>query len=201
VSVLRALAPWCLALLSGLVQAQVGLPSASASAPAAAPGWNDVAPILVGRCAKCHVNGGLLGPAPEGYQLISHADTLSATDRARVVPGYPAASELLRRVKGQSQPRMPFDGPPWLSAEEIDLLERWVANGARDANGQPQPVPVGARVRLQGRLDADGRVDGLPLAAGGRMRVDKAPRPGDSVEVRGSLDANGQVLVERLRRR
>ncbi|EHR69289.1 Planctomycete cytochrome C [Burkholderiales bacterium JOSHI_001] len=190
---LRALVPWCLALLPPLAQAQ------AASAPA--PGWNDVAPILVGRCAKCHVNGGLMGPAPEGYLLVSHADALSATDRARVVPGNPAASELIRRVKGQSLPRMPFDGPPWLSAEEIDLLERWIAQGARDANGQPQPVPVGARVRLQGHLGADGRLDGLPLMSGGRMRVDKAPQPGDRVEVRGSLDAQGQVLVERLRRR
>ena len=192
---LRALVAGWLALLPALALAQ------AASAPAPAPGWNDVAPIIVGRCAKCHVNGGLMGPAPEGYQLISHADALSATDRVRVVPGNPAASELIRRVKGQSQPRMPFDGPPWLSAEEIDLLERWVAAGARDANGQPQAVPVGARVRLHGRLGVDGRLDGLPLLSAGRMRVDKAPQPGDTVEVRGSLDANGQVLVERLRRR
>jgi hypothetical protein len=181
---------WC---WPALVQAQ------AASSPA--PTWNEVVPILVGGCAKCHVDGGLMGPAPEGYKLIGHADALSATDRARVVPGNPAASELIRWVKGQSRPRMPFDGPPWLSDEDIALLERWVAGGARDAQGQPQPVPVGAQVRLQGQLDAQGSLNGLPLLADERMRVDKQPLPGDDVQVRGRLDANGQVLVERLRRR
>ena len=36
-----------------------------------------------------------------------------------MVPGKPEASELVRRIRGQAHPRMPFDGPPYLSDDEI----------------------------------------------------------------------------------
>lgn len=160
-----------------------------------------IAPILATRCAKCHTKQGLMGPAPEGFLLTSYESTLSASNRARVVPGNPDASELIRRVRGQAFPRMPFDGPPYLSKEEIALLEAWVANGARDANGKPAPLPVGARVRLHGILNAGWKLDGLELVVGNGTRIDKSPRSGDYVEVRGYLDDAGRVIVERLRRR
>ena len=160
-----------------------------------------IAPILATRCAKCHTNQGLMGPAPEGFLLTSYESTLSARDRVRVVPGNPDASELIRRVRGQALPRMPFDGPPYLSKEEIALLEAWVADGARDADGKLASLPVGARVRLHGVLNAGWKLDGLQLAVGNNTRIDKSPRPGDYVEVRGYLDDSGRVIVERLRRR
>lgn len=184
---------------------------AAAAQPAArpAPGepvtYAHVAPILAQRCAKCHTVQGLMGPAPEGYRLDSHAATLSTADRVRVVPGMPAASELLRRIRGQSRPRMPFDGPPYLADEDIALIEAWIAQGARDTTGQAAPLPVGARVRLGGVLgDASAgawRLDDLPLQVHSGTRFDKRPRPGDTVEVRGQIGPGGTVEVERLRRR
>ena len=66
--------------------------------------YSDVAPIFATRCAKCHTENGLMGPAPEGFRLTSYGSTLSADDRARVVPGKPDASELMRRVRGQARP-------------------------------------------------------------------------------------------------
>lgn len=184
-----------------------GAPGALAVAPPARPGpgepvtWRHVAPLLATRCAKCHTDGGLMGAAPEGYRLNALANVLAASDRARVVPGLPGASELLRRVKGQARPRMPFDGPPWLSDDEVGLIEAWIAQGARDSEGRAAPVPVGAVVRLHGTLDAAGGLDGLRFATGARLRVDRSPAPGDAVELRGRLDATGQVQAERLRRR
>jgi uncharacterized membrane protein len=160
-----------------------------------------VAPILATRCAKCHTDNGLMGPPPEGYRLTSYEATLSPADRVRVVPGNPAASELLRRVKGQSRPRMPFDGPPFLSADEIRVIEAWIADGARSAQGQPAPIPVGARVRLQGILESDWRLDGLQLTVDGGTRIDKRPRAGDFVEVRATIGAKGDIVTERVRRR
>jgi mono/diheme cytochrome c family protein len=157
--------------------------------------YRDVAPLIAGRCLKCHTDHGPQEPPPEGYRLDGYARILSTTDRARVVPGHPDASELIRRVRGQSQPRMPYDGPPYLSDAEVALLEQWVAQGARDAAGKPAPVPTGARVRLRGTLDAKGRLDGLPLGAGGERRA----RPGQLVEVRGVLQADGTVRPERVR--
>lgn len=190
-----------------------GLPAGNAEGAASAaadprptPGqpvtYAHVAPIFAKSCAKCHAEQGLMGPAPEGYRLTSLADTLSARDRARVVPGRPEASELVRRIKGQARPRMPLDGPPWLSDTDIALIESWVTQGARSAGGEPAALPAGARVRLHGTLDTDGTLDGLALDSDRRARSDgKQPRSGDYVRLDGRLDAEGKIQVDRLRRR
>ena len=96
---------------------------------------------------------------------------------------------------------MPFDGPPYLEQDEIQLIEDWVAQGARSSAGVKAQVPVGARVRLHGTLKSRHLLDGLDLIVGPGTRIDKKPRPGDYVQVRGRLDAAGNVRVERLRRR
>lgn len=186
--------------------AQASAPPTAAARPRPAPGqpvtWAHVAPIFATRCAKCHTDQrGLMGPAPEGYRLTSYEAALSSADRVRVVPGQPHASELLRRVHGLSRPRMPLDGPPWLDNEELRLVDAWIGQGARNAEGVPAPVPVGAAVRLRGTLGPSWTLDGLSLSIGARTRIDKSPAPGDHVEVRGRIGANGAVEVERLRRR
>lgn len=158
-----------------------------------------VAPILASRCAKCHTENGLMGLPPEGYLLTTYEHTLAASERARVVPGVPQASELVRRIRGQSVPRMPFDGPPYLNEQDIHLIEDWIAQGARDVNGQP--APVGARLRLNGRLTDGWALDGLALTVDGSTRIDKRPGVGDYVEVRAVLGPNGIVRARRIRRR
>ncbi len=184
-----------------------GAGTAPAPAPAARPKpgeavtYAHVAPIFATRCAKCHTDRGIMGAAPEGYRLTSYEQTLSAADRARVVPGKPLASELLRRVRGLAQPRMPFDGPPFLTEDEITLIEAWIAQGARDAQGRPAPIPVGARVRLHGILGEAGQLDGLPVTVTSGTRIDKRPRPGDYAELRGTIGPGGEVIAERIRRR
>ncbi len=179
--------------------------AASTTATRPAPGqpvtWVHVAPLLATRCAQCHTDNGAMGPPPEGYHLTSYEATLSTADRVRVVPGQPGASELLRRVQGHSRPRMPYNGPPWLSAEDTQLISDWIAQGARNAQGQPAPVPVGARVRLGGTMDAQGRLDGLPLHIGPGARMEKMPRAGEAAQVRGSVGEGGRVEVERVRGR
>jgi len=177
----------------------------TAATPRPAPGqpvtWVHVAPLLATRCAQCHTDNGVMGPPPEGYRLTSYEATLSTADRVRVVPGQPGASELLRRVQGHSRPRMPHNGPPWLSAEDTQLIADWIAQGARNAQGQPAPVPVGARVRLGGTMDAQGNLDGLPLHMAPGARLDKMPRAGEAAQVRGRVGEGGRVEVERVRGR
>lgn len=160
-----------------------------------------VAPIFAARCAKCHTDNGLMGAPPEGFRLTSYESTLAVSDRARIVPGNANASELMRRIRGQARPRMPFDGPPYLNREETQLIEDWIAQGAINAEGTPSPVPTGAAVRLHGTLEPGGRLDGLELLLGPRTRVDKNPAPGAYVQVRGRLDAAGRIVVERMRPR
>lgn len=116
------------------------------------------------------------------------------------MPGRPEASELLRRVRGQARPRMPFDGPPYLDDADIALIERWIADGARDAQGRVAPIPVGAAVRLHGTLTGAAQLDALPLRGVAGARVDRA-RIGDYVEVRGRVTGDGEIEVQRLRRR
>ena len=161
----------------------------------------DVAPIFARRCVKCHTDNGLMGAAPEGYRLTSYAATLSASERVRVVPGNALASALVRRIQGYARPRMPFDGPPYLSNAEIRLIEEWIDQGARDVDGNPASVPTGATIRLHGTLDAYWQLDGLNLNVSSGTRIDKSPAPGDYVEVRGRLGDDGKIEVKRLRRR
>ena len=163
--------------------------------------YQHVAPIFAKRCAKCHSDNGQMGRAPEGYRLTSHTVTLSAGDRVRVIPGNPAASELVRRIRGQSRPQMPFDGPPYLDTDKIRLIEDWIAQGARNSDGKKSKVPVGAKIRLHGRLESGNKLDGIQLIISSGTRIDKNPRPGDYVQVRGRVDKSGDIQVDRLRRR
>lgn len=191
-------------ILDGMPAGAATEPAASAPPPEAVAGpvrYNQVAPIFATRCAKCHTENGLMGGPPEGYRLDSYADTVSAADRVRVVPGGPEASELLRRIRGQARPRMPLDGPPYLNDDEIGLITQWIADGARDSAGAPAPNPTGSRVRLHGRLESMDRLDDLSLVITRSTRLDKSPSPGDYVQVRGTLDADGRVVVDRMRPR
>lgn len=163
--------------------------------------YRHVAPIFATRCAKCHADKGQMGPAPEGYVLTSYESTLSASDRARIIPGQPGASELMRRIRGHARPRMPYDGPPYLGDDETRLIEDWIAQGARDSKGTAASLPAGAQLRLHGTLGPAWQLDGLPLIVRSETRIDKSPRAGDYIEVRGYVGYDGTIVVERIRSR
>ena len=163
--------------------------------------FSDVAPIFLQRCVKCHSQPGIMGAPPHGLRLTGLPELLQGGERVVVVPGVPQASELYRRITGRAEPRMPFDGPPFLSSEEIRLIGNWIAQGARDAEGRPSPLPVGEPVRFSGELTDHWAVDDLVLNVTEITRIDKTPRIGDRVEVRGVVDADGGIRVVRLRRR
>ncbi|MGD2084056.1 MAG: hypothetical protein PVF91_13925 [Chromatiales bacterium] len=203
--------PWVDAADIARVEAWVaaGAPEgAGAAAPPALPPpaertgetFADVQPIFLQRCAKCHSDNGVLGPPPEGLRLDGWQRVVAGGARVVVVPGSPLASELWRRVEGLARPRMPHDGPPFLSDEEVALIRRWIARGAGGPRGETAPMPVGREVRLHGRLTGRWRLDGLPLDVAG-ARIRKAPQAGDYVEVRGRVAPQGGIRVERLRRR
>ncbi len=191
-------------ITAGLPAGTGATTSTSASPTPRVPGtpvtWNDVAPLFATRCAKCHADNGLMGEPPEGYRLTSHAAALASGERARIVPGRPDASELVRRIRGQSRPRMPFDAPPYLTAAQITLVEQWVQQGARDGNGTPAALPVGARVRIEGTLGRGWHLDDLPLQVTPDTRIDDRLGPGQRAEVRGHVASDGTIVVERLRR-
>lgn len=158
--------------------------------------FDKIEPIFEANCVSCH--SGMF--ARQGYDLSSHEGAVSPRGRVRVVPGNPDSSELVRRVRGQARPSMPLN-QLLLSPEDIELIERWVAGGARDAQGRAVTMPAGASVRLHGYLTDRWELDGLPLVVTRGTRIDDSPETGEYVQVRGHLDREGRVVAERIRPR
>jgi mono/diheme cytochrome c family protein len=90
-----------------------------------APDWRAVGAVFVARCVNCHAAHG----AALGLRLDSYAAALAGSERGPVlIAGDAAGSELVRRLRGESLPRMPFLSYP-LPPDEIDLVVRWVEAG------------------------------------------------------------------------
>ncbi|SPF46330.1 exported hypothetical protein [Syntrophobacter sp. SbD1] len=91
------------------------------------PAFSDVDAIFQSRCVKCH--GGTR--PPEGLHLDSYNGIIAgAKDGPAIIKGDPAKSKLVKAIKGTWKPRMPKDGPPWLSGNDITLIEKWIEAGA-----------------------------------------------------------------------
>lgn len=161
----------------------------------------DVQPIFLKACVKCHSDNSKVGAPPEGLRLDTLENILNGGDRLAVLPGNPEMSEIWRRVVGLADPRMPFDGPPWLPEEDIRLIRDWIAQGAPDAEGVAAPIPDGGFVRLRGVLTGEAEIDGAAFVIDGQTRVDDRPRIGDQAEMRGVVQADGTVRAERFRDR
>jgi hypothetical protein len=93
---------------------------------------HQIRPILSDKCYKCH--GPDAADRQAGFRLDDRA---SATGQAEsgatpIVPGKPEASELVNRItaKDESVRMPPTDSPKKLTAEEIELLKQWIAQGA-----------------------------------------------------------------------
>jgi mono/diheme cytochrome c family protein len=163
--------------------------------------WSDVDAILKQRCIVCHSDNGRMEAPPEDLRLTGLAEVLAGGDRVVVVPGNPEASEIWRRVVGHADPRMPFDGPPWLAEDQIALIYQWIAEGAVDDAGVPAPVPVGAEVRLRGRVTGPNQIDGAGFTVTGGTRVEDALSEGMQAEVRAVIAPDGGLTATRLRAR
>ena len=88
----------------------------------------EVRPILNESCHKCH--GGVKRAG--GISLLFREDALTPGESGRtaIVPGDADGSELMRRVAHlDPAERMPRDGEP-LTPEQIDILRRWIDQGA-----------------------------------------------------------------------
>jgi hypothetical protein len=100
---------------------------------------NDVQSVLRERCHKCH--GGVRRQGE--LSLLRREDAVSVlpSGTRAIVPGDPDASELLRRVAADDPAeRMPPNGDP-LAEQEIALLRRWIAEGAKwDQHWSFQPL-------------------------------------------------------------
>ena len=115
----------------------------AADRPAADPGAvsfdRQIRPILQARCQGCHQPA----KAGGGYVMTAFDRLLAGgeSDEAAVVPGQPDHGSLIDQVVAKDgRAAMPKGQPP-LSVAEVDLLRRWIAQGASD------DTPDAARLR------------------------------------------------------
>ena len=91
----------------------------------------DVRPILSDKCFACH------GPDAKHRKADLRLDVeKDARDSGVIVPGKPGESYLIERIVAEDEAeRMPpKKSGKTLSAKEIDILKRWIAEGAKWAD-------------------------------------------------------------------
>lgn len=87
-----------------------------------------IKPILNNKCITCH--GGVKKNA--GFSLLFEDEAFAKTESGKpaIIPGDAAGSELIQRLhEDDPELRMPYEKPK-LSDAEIDLLTRWIDQGA-----------------------------------------------------------------------
>ena len=90
-----------------------------------------IQPIFNASCVGCHGGtAGLFLAAGQSYGSLVNvaAGTGACAGIPRVAPGNSAGSALYRRVSGTCSQRMPLGGT--LAAAEIELIRRWIDEGA-----------------------------------------------------------------------
>lgn len=132
-----------------------------------------VKPIFDQSCVSCH------GPekAKAGLRLDTHAATLKGAQNGPViVAGHPAQSELIKRLHLplDHEDRMPPEGKPQPSPEDLALLLWWIEQGAPDEArlGELKLTPPVQRA-LEKRFGAQAGAASPRAAAGAKA----PPRP------------------------
>ena len=100
---------------------------------------NDIQPIFHERCITCHAPGSP-GCVASGFSVASYQSLMKGTKFGEViVAGSPVNSDLLRLVKHEADPsiampRSVTPGKPseWLEPGQIELIETWISQGAKD---------------------------------------------------------------------
>ncbi|WP_425398543.1 DUF1553 domain-containing protein [Aeoliella sp.] len=91
----------------------------------------DIRPILSDACFHCHGNDQSTREAELRLDLWESATAELPSGARAIVPGDLEASELVARITTDDGSRMPpEDSGKHLSAEQIELLKRWIAEGA-----------------------------------------------------------------------
>jgi WD40 repeat protein len=104
--------------------------TAAAEEPAKVSYYREIRPILQEHCQGCHQPAKPLGGlVMTSYEAIKKG---GESEEPAFVPGKPEESPLVVQITPQDgQAAMPKDRPP-LAASQIDLIKRWIAEGAAD---------------------------------------------------------------------
>lgn len=95
---------------------------------------NDIRPILNDYCLSCHQPGGK-GYEKSGLDMRTYQSLIKGTKFGAVIkPGDSFSSVLIMLVEGRADPsiKMPFGINGNLSKGNINLLKKWIDQGAKD---------------------------------------------------------------------
>src|SRR5437762_3447680 len=125
------LAPITFFVLSGVL----GFPGARelCAAPTTVDFTRDVRPILSDNCFQCHGPDEKARKGKLRLDMKEGAFQVNKDGKAIVVPGKSSESELIRRLSTTNQDDVmpPPESNRKLTAQQIELLTRWVDEGAK----------------------------------------------------------------------
>ena len=164
----------------------------------------EVMPILALVCGGCH---GLPSDNPAGdLSLRSYTAVMEGGNLGRVIrPSDPQGSPLMEFIDGRRAPaqRMPMNAPP-LRPEQIDLIRRWIAEGAReDADTAPKRVVRReADIRPGHKLSIEARVpEGCFVtveakdASGKKLWISESPKTPFKWTITGETDWPPRITI------
>ncbi|MES2506908.1 MAG: DUF1549 domain-containing protein, partial [Verrucomicrobiota bacterium] len=139
-------------------------PASAAPAAAAPVDFAQVQAVLESKCLECHNPDKV-----KGKLLMNTAEAMikGGSSGTSLVPGKPDESELLKRVvlPADHDDIMPPKGGP-LAANEVDLLKRWVAEGAHWPQGltlrAKSPEEIKALAELNAKLPSMTKLEIFP---------------------------------------
>ncbi len=133
-----------------LVLGAVGPPARTADPIAPSSGVTpvferDIRPIFRAYCLDCH---GAAKKKKGSLDLrLARLTRLGGKSGAAIVPGEPARSLLLKRVREGEMP----PGEIRLDSEKIAVLERWIAGGAKTSGPEPDTIGEGIGITAHER--------------------------------------------------
>ncbi len=126
----------CLSLCGLVTLLAVATRALAADAPPPVSFSKDIAPLLLKKCQACHGS-----PEPKGgYQVSNYtlATKAGESEQPSVTPGKPEESELFKLISStDADTRMPKEADA-LSAEQLALVSRWIAEGAKYDGADPK---------------------------------------------------------------
>lgn len=94
-----------------------------------------IQPLLDHNCTRCHA-----GTRPPQWLRLDSYDAVIAGSvrRNEVAACQPQASLLVDKISAAPSlgRRMPYDGPPYLTAQQQAMVSQWIANGAQRSCGE-----------------------------------------------------------------
>ncbi len=117
-----------------VVLSMLSFSSLATAAQAEASYKNDVVPIIHDYCLNCHEQGGK-GYEKSGLNMTTYESLMKGTKFGAVIkPGDSFTSILIQVIEGRvhASIKMPYGMNGGLAKDKIEILKKWVNQGAKD---------------------------------------------------------------------